>query len=175
MAQVRKVKSNPVKVYLALGSNLGERQRNLSRALELLSPQVHIERVSSLYETDPVGYLDQPRFLNAVLRGTTTLSPHDLLAQAKEVEKELGREPGFPNGPRPIDIDILFYNKKIISSPELTIPHPRLEERAFVLIPLAEIAPNIAHPVTGRRVREMLKGAGGLDGVKKWNQEVEYV
>ena len=162
----------PIKVYLGLGSNLGERQHNLSRAVELLSPQVHVERISSLYETEPVGYLEQPRFLNAVLRATTPLSPLELLAQAKEVEKKLGRIHSFRNGPRPIDIDILFYGKKIINSPELTIPHPRLEERTFMLIPLAEIAPNLAHPVSGMTVREMLKRAGGLAGVKKWNQEV---
>lgn len=163
------------KVYLGLGSNLGERQHNLSMAMELLSPQVNIERVSSFYETEPVGYLEQPRFLNAVLRATTTLSPQELLAQAKEVERKLDRVPSFPNAPRPIDIDILLYGKKVVSSPELTIPHPRLEERAFVLIPLAEIAPNLVHPVSGKSIREMLKEAGGLDGVKKCNLEVKNV
>lgn len=167
--------SSRVKVYLGLGSNLGERQYNLSRAVELLSPKVNIERISSFYETEPVDYQDQPRFLNAVLRGTTFLSHRTLLTQVKEVERALGRVPSFPNAPRPIDIDILFYDRLVIDSPELTIPHPRLEERAFVLVPLAEIAPTLVHPVSGRKVREMLEKVEGLEGVRKWKQEVEDV
>jgi 2-amino-4-hydroxy-6-hydroxymethyldihydropteridine diphosphokinase len=143
--------------------------------MELLSPKVHIERISSFYETEPVGYRDQPRFLNTVLRVTTSLPPQGLLAQAKEVERALGRVPSFPNAPRPIDIDILFYGRLVIDSPELIIPHPRLEERAFMLVPLAEIAPNLVHPVSGRKVREMREKVRGLEGVRKWKQEAKDV
>ena len=162
-------------MYLGLGSNLGESRQNLSRAVELLSPRVNVERISSLYETEPVGYLDQPRFLNAVLRGTTFLSPEELLSKAKEIEMTLGRVPSFQNAPRPVDIDILLYGKLVIDTPELTIPHPRMEERAFVLVPLAEIAPNLVHPVSGRKIKETRDKAEGLDGVRKWKQEVKDV
>lgn len=161
----------PVTVYLGLGSNLGKRHNNLSKAVELLSPQVNVEVISSFYETDPVGYLEQPRFLNAVLKGTTSLSPWILLAEAKEIERVLGRVPSFPNAPRPIDIDILFYSDIIIDSSNLTVPHPHLEERAFMLVPLTEIAPDLVHPVSGSKVKELLEKVDGLEGVKRWKQE----
>ncbi len=160
-----------VEAYLGLGSNLRGRQLNLTRAVELLSQQVRVKQLSSLYETEPVGYQEQPRFLNAVCQLTTSLTPEELLALAKQVEAALGRTPSFPDAPRLIDIDILFYGNRVISSSQLTIPHPRLTERAFVLIPLAEIAPDLAHPVSGRKVREMLESVPGLEGVKKWHQE----
>lgn len=142
-------------VYLGLGANLGDREQNIRRALELLSAKVSIEQVSSFYETDPVGYLAQPRFINAVCRGTTHLPLVELLALAKEIEAALGRVRSFPNAPRPIDIDILFYGNQVVRSPQLTVPHPRLEERAFVLLPLAEIAPELVHPVSGRKIKEL--------------------
>ncbi len=157
-------------VYLALGSNLGDRQQNIERAVALLSPQVRVERLSSLYQTRPEGFLEQPVFLNAVLRGRTSLSPQALLRRAKEVEGELGRRPSFPNAPRPIDIDILFYDDRVMEAPGLVIPHPRLSERAFVLVPLSEIAPRLRHPGTGHTVAEMaarLQGAG-KNGVEPW-------
>jgi 2-amino-4-hydroxy-6-hydroxymethyldihydropteridine diphosphokinase len=175
MAQDKIAGREPATVFLGLGSNLGERHINLCIAVQLLSPQVNVEMISSFYETEPVGYLNQPRFINAVLKGTTSLSPRILLAQAKEVERILGRMPGFPNAPRPIDIDIIFYGDVVIDSPDLIVPHPRLEERAFVLVPLAEIAPDLVHPVNGKKVTKMLEKVGGLNGVKRWKQEARDV
>ena len=175
MCQLKRSKSDLTKVYLGLGSNIGDRQGNLSMSVKLLSEQINVERVSSLYETEPVGYLEQPKFLNAVLRSTTHLAPERLLALIKDIEKSLGRVSSFVNAPRPIDIDILFYGMRVISSPQLTIPHPRLEERAFVLVPLAEIAPNLRHPVSRRTVSEMIQKVAGLEGVKKYKQEIKNV
>ena len=159
-----------VTAYLGLGANLSDREYNLEKALELLSQHVLVEQVSSLYETEPVGYLEQPLFLNAVCKVSTTLSPEQLLFVIKEIEATMGRVPSFPDAPRPIDIDILFYGNQIISNPQLTIPHPSLEKRAFVLIPLAEIVPDLMHPVSGRRVRELVQMVEGLGEVKKWKE-----
>src|SRR5437899_837103 len=115
-------------IYLALGSNLGDRRGNLAAALQRLREFVEIDTVSSLYETEPVGYADQPRFLNMVCSGKTWLSPQELLKRAKEIEAEQGRQPSFRNGPRPIDIDIIFYDNLSFSEDGLTLPHPRMAE-----------------------------------------------
>ena len=143
-------------IYLALGSNLGDRRGNLAAALQRLREITEITTVSSVYETEPVGYAEQPRFLNMVLRGQTTLAPQELLRAVKQIEKALGRQATFRNGPRPIDIDIIFYDDAHIEQDDLTIPHPRMAERAFVLVPLAEIAPERIDPLSGKSARQLL-------------------
>lgn len=160
----------PATVYLGLGSNLGSREYNLDKAMELLSSRFRMGKVSSIYDTEPVGNPNQPRFLNMVCQVSTTLPPAGLLASLQGFELKLGRLPGRPNSPRPIDIDILFYGEQVIRTPELTIPHPRLAERAFVLIPLAEIAPDLVHPVLGKTIRELLSAIPGKQGVVKWQK-----
>ena len=162
-------------VYLGLGSNLGDRKQNLARALELLSQHLKIEQVSSIYETEPVGYEQQPLFLNAVCRISTELDPEKLLRLAKEIEAKLGRTPSFPNAPRPIDIDILLYGDEVFSDKELTIPHPRLAERAFVLVPLAEMAPDLVHPENRKTIRNLLGDLGNATGVRKWAEAKEII
>jgi len=154
-------------VYLALGSNLGDRRANLLNALKLLDERLTLERVSSIYETQPLYYQEQPLFFNAVCQPATEIGPFQLLAIVKGIEAALGRTPTFPNGPRVIDIDILFYGDLVVKSPQLTIPHPRIEERAFVLIPLAEISPGLVHPVSGRTIEDLASTVGGWDGVRK--------
>jgi len=148
---------------------------NLTQALELLSQQVALERLSSVYETEPVGYEEQPLFLNVACRISAKLRPEQLLGLAKEIEAKLGRIPSFANAPRPIDIDILFYDEEVVSSQELTVPHPRLAERAFVLVPLTEIAPDLVHPESGITVSELLSDLGAPTGVRKWAEAGEIM
>ena len=144
-------------VYLALGSNLGDRRGNLAAALQQLREVVTIEKVSSVYETEPIGYLEQPRFFNIACCGKTWLSAQDLLHSIQAMEVALGRQPTFRNGPRPIDIDILLYDDLSIHDDHLTIPHPRMAERSFVLAPLTEISPNVVHPGNEQTAQELLQ------------------
>jgi 2-amino-4-hydroxy-6-hydroxymethyldihydropteridine diphosphokinase len=150
-------------VYLGLGSNIGDRDANLSAALRALAAVATIERVSSVYDTAPMLYTNQPRFHNLVCQATTSLTPGALLQAVKEIERQLGRTSGPRYGPRVIDIDLLLYDRLILNSAPLTIPHPRMAERAFVLAPLAEIAPALMHPALGETVAELLRRAPESD------------
>lgn len=143
-------------VYLALGSNMGDRLANLKQAIAALPPQIEAKAKSRVYETPPWGYADQPAFLNQVLKGNTYVEPGPLLKHLKRLEIALGRVPGFQNGPRLIDIDILFYDELVRDTPPLILPHPRLHERGFVLMPLNDIAPTLVHPTIGKTVSELL-------------------
>lgn len=135
------------RVFLGLGSNQGDRHANLLEALRLLGSEVAITRVSSFYETEPVGYIDQEWFLNAACEATTDKTPRQMLTLANDVEQALGRTREIRWGPRTIDVDILLYDDLVLNEPDLQVPHPRMLERAFVLIPLAEIADEVIHPV----------------------------
>jgi 2-amino-4-hydroxy-6-hydroxymethyldihydropteridine diphosphokinase len=145
------------RVYLSLGSNLGDRAKNLRDAIAALRRAgVEVTRISSVYETEPVDYLDQPWFLNIAVEAETELDPAALLQVLREIETEMGSKKLVAKGPRLIDMDVLLYGNKVIDTPELQIPHPRMHLRRFVLEPLAEIAPTMRHPVLGLSVSELL-------------------
>ncbi|MGD0012856.1 MAG: 2-amino-4-hydroxy-6-hydroxymethyldihydropteridine diphosphokinase [Bryobacteraceae bacterium] len=149
-------------VYLSLGSNLGDREENLCQAIARLEAAgVRVSRRSSIYETKPRDAPNQPWFLNQVIEAETDLFPRQLLARVQRVELDMGRQRLRPKGPRTIDIDILLCGETIVRTKELEIPHPRLAERRFVLEPLAELAPDLRHPVTRLTVRQMLAGVAG--------------
>lgn len=152
-------------VYLALGTNLGNRRENLEQALQNLAPEVEVTAVSRLYKTAPAYVLDQPAFLNIVVAGRTALSPPDLLAHLKRIEAVMGRQKTRRYGPRVIDLDIVFYNNLVLNTPNLQIPHPRLSERAFVLRPLADIAAEKVHPQLKQTVAVLLAQLGPDDGI----------
>ena len=152
--------------YIGLGSNLGDRMATLRTAIERLKSLGRVTRVSRLYQTEPVGYLEQPRFLNAVVALESALAPTDLLDALLAIERDLGRTRAFPNAPRTLDLDLLLLDDVILDTPELTLPHPRLHERGFVLVPLAEIASEMVHAGTGKTMRELLRALpdeGGVD------------
>ena len=142
-------------IYLGLGTNLGDRLRNLQKAISSLSPVMSVTAVSPIYQSDPWGVTDQPPFLNLCVEATTNLNPQTLLHYLKNLEAELGRQKTIKWGPRLIDVDILLYDDKIVETDSLTIPHPFMAERAFVIIPLADIAPDLYHPVCHKTIAEL--------------------
>ncbi|MBE0461183.1 MAG: 2-amino-4-hydroxy-6-hydroxymethyldihydropteridine diphosphokinase [Candidatus Aminicenantes bacterium] len=143
--------------FLSLGSNLGDREKNLIQAIMLLKDDgLAISNVSSLYETQPVNVTSQPWFFNLVLEAETDKTPLELLYSVKDIERKMGRKPSYQNGPRIIDIDILLAEKTIIQTKDLEIPHPKLEKRNFVLVPFKEISPNTIHPVLNKTIEELL-------------------
>jgi 2-amino-4-hydroxy-6-hydroxymethyldihydropteridine diphosphokinase len=152
--------------YIGLGSNLGDRMSNIKEALTLLALETSLVSVSSIYETEPWGYEVQPKFLNAACGLETALAPLQLLELLQGIEEKVGRKPTFPLGPRVIDLDILLYGQEVSQTDTLVVPHPGLAERAFVLVPLAEIAPQVRHPVLGVSVEQILDSVGGKEAVR---------
>ena len=156
--------------YIGLGSNVGDRFANLFDALGLLINGSALKKVSSVYKTDPQGYRDQPDFLNCVVEADTDMQPHDLLKDVKGIERLMGRVLNFRNGPRLIDLDILLYGDQVVDMPDLTVPHPRLQERAFMLVPMCEIAPDLVHPVLHKTMTELLRDVKDGQVVEKWGK-----
>ncbi|MFJ7640605.1 2-amino-4-hydroxy-6-hydroxymethyldihydropteridine diphosphokinase [Peribacillus sp. NPDC046944] len=156
--------------YLSIGSNMGESFDTFQRAFQLLSEDPHIKLVScsSLYETDPVGYTDQDCFLNAVIKVETDLTPEDLLRACMQVEQELGRKRNVRWGPRTLDLDILLYNHENVETEILSIPHPRMHERAFVIIPLMELESDIILPKMNTSLSDLLEKIPDKEGVRLW-------
>ncbi|WP_077210370.1 2-amino-4-hydroxy-6-hydroxymethyldihydropteridine diphosphokinase [Bacillus dakarensis] len=161
------------RAYISLGTNIGDRYQNLTNAITLLKedPGIKLEDISSVYETDPVGYTDQDPFLNMVIGIKTTLTPLKLLDVCNNIENSLGRKREIKWGPRIIDLDILLYNQENIESEKLFVPHPRMRERLFVLIPLLEINPGIKMPGTGWLLQSYLDAIPDRKGVRIWKQK----
>lgn len=157
----------PAEVLLGLGANVGDPLQQLAAAVDALRGFVSGLQVSSVWRTEPVGYREQPDFYNLVARGRTALAPEELLARILGVERALGRERTFRNAPRFIDVDLLAYGDRILDTPSLTLPHPGIPARGFVLHPLAELAPDWRHPVLGKTARELLESAPALERVER--------
>ena len=158
----------PHRAFLGLGSNIGDREKNLKTSLSLIEgAELRIRKTSSLYHTEPVGEVSEPWFMNAVVEVETTLSPEELLRRCQRIEEKMGRQRLIPQGPRVIDLDILIYDQLTLDAPGLTIPHPRMHGRRFVLIPLMEIAPGAVHPRLKKRMRELLDDIPDTLSVKR--------
>ena len=156
-------------VYLSLGSNIGDRAANLNAAIEALpSAGVQVRKVSAFYETEPVDYLQQDWFLNCVVKGETQLPAGTLLPKLREIEMRMGSKKAIAKGPRILDIDILLYGDETIATPELQVPHPRMTQRRFVLVPLAEIAPNVAHPSWHATAADLLAATPDRSEVRRF-------
>ena len=166
--------NSQMQYFLSLGSNLGDRKKNLAKALLLLEDAgVECVKVSSVYETQPKDFSAQPWFLNQVLIVASKLKPRSFLTLIKRIEKEMGRKPQVSPGPRLIDIDILMAEEMIIRSKELQIPHPRLDERNFVLIPFREVAPNTVHPVLNKTIQELAGGSHDSSAVRVFDSSAD--
>ena len=159
--------ASPIVVFIGVGANIGPVRENFARALRSMEECARVVAVSSLYESDPVGPQDQPRFTNAVVKAETELSPFELLGRLKTIEKEIGRKKTTRWGPRMMDLDIIFYGDLIISTDSLVIPHPRAHERRFVLEPLLEIEPAAWHPVKDMAVRDICSGLGDSQAISR--------
>lgn len=154
-------------MYLSLGSNVGDRAGNLRAAIDALAADMQVTAISSLYETDPVGVLDQPSFYNLALAVQTDLAPEALLGRLKRIERAVGRRPTFRWGPRVIDIDIVLYGDVVLETPDLVIPHREMANRAFVLVPLTEVAPHVMHPVLRMEIGELRDRVAGSESVRR--------
>ena len=162
----------PQDVFIGSGSNLGDRLTALDTAAKLLAPDVRVLKASKVYETPPWGYEDQPAFLNQVLQVETELDPPALLMVLKRIEQKMGRKATFLYGPRGIDLDILFYDGLIYSTDSLQIPHPLASERAFVLVPMREIAPEFIHPALSKTMTELARGLD-ITGITVYEEKVD--
>lgn len=159
--------------YIALGSNMGDRFEYLKKAIFLLNSheEIRVVNTSSIYETDPVGYTDQDQFLNMAVQVITRLKPHELLGECLRIEEELGRKREIRWGPRTLDLDILLYNQENIETEKLTIPHPRMSERAFVILPLLELDPDLMLPMMEKSLESCLQSIPDREGVRIWKQK----
>ncbi len=156
------------KVFLGMGSNVGDREGHLTMGIRLLAAAMHLVETSSIYETEPWGYTEQPPFLNMACHVQTDLAPLELLAVCQEVERQVGRKPTVRYGPRVLDVDVLAYGDQVIVTPDLVVPHPHMAERAFVLVPLVEIAPEWEHPVLKKSASQLLEEVSSREGVRLW-------
>jgi 2-amino-4-hydroxy-6-hydroxymethyldihydropteridine diphosphokinase len=157
-------------VYLSLGSNIGDREQNITRAIDgLPGCGVRVARRSSLYATEPVDFRAQGWFLNCVVAGETDRMPRQLLHALRELERFIGRRRTVPRGPRGIDLDILFFGSSVVRAPDLEIPHPRIADRRFVLVPLCELAPALHHPVLNKTIAELLAATSDRSQVRRWS------